>query len=1001
MKKITLLLALLVSCFIGAQTTVDCTIGPVNTTYCYTDNDTTSFVFESSDGSDLIVTFNAGEVENNFDELIVLNTNGTELYNGYGNNGDLTGLTFQSSGDTITISINSDFTINCSENNYTQWDFNVSCATCTNASATYTVVDDCAASNGFLVDVIVSDLGSATSLTISDNQSSPAQSLNASGIVQFGPFANGTDIVIQIQNDQDVNCLINSGFITQSNCPPDGPVGVACASGSSTFIFTEEFDSPSGWSGDLNSGNGSWEIPNDSGTNNTGPNNAFSGSSFMNYEASGSASNTASAVSPGIDLSTATDGAELSFYMHAYGADIGTLNVKVGTSIGGSFTTVFTHTGELQTSGTEAWVPVGVNLDAYLGQIIYLEFSHTGTGTGFTGDMSIDYVRVETCGTFCISPSSIVATDITQTTANVSWTANNGESTWEYVVQLAGAGIPTGSGTTVNTPNANLIDLEAGRIYEVYVRAICGMDTSIWGGPLPFSTLAPPPPVTFTNSVVGVLGSQRAAVDMNGDFLDDVVSVDNTTVNIFYQEVGSGLSATPTNITTSSPSNTPSWSLAAADFDRNGFTDLLYGGGSGVTFMKANDTGTGFTQISGPEYVFSQRSNFVDINNDGHLDAFVCHDVDANVYFMNDGNGNLSYGQGNLGLVRGNYGSVWIDYDNDRDIDMFIAKCGGGPINQLFTNNGDGTYTDTAPAQGLDDGMQTWSSAWGDYDNDGDMDVYIGASSGTSKLLRNDGNGVFVEVTVTSGVLDLTSTGIENCTYDFDNDGNLDIASHGNIMFGNGDMTFTLYDNILSGSNGSFGDMNDDGFIDAMSGGTLYTNDANNNNWVKITTTGVQSNINGIGARVEVHTASGVQIRDVRSGEGFRYMSTLNTHFGIGIENAITNIIIYWPSGIIDNVTDPTINTHHVIVEGQTLSIQDETLEGITIHPNPVGKVINIDSPISLVGKIATIFSIDGKRVMNLKLEQHSVDVSSLSQGSYILRLESDGKVFTQQFIKR
>jgi len=1002
MKKITLLLILLTSCFFaGAQITVDCTLGAVNTTYCYTDDDTTSFVFVSSDGSDLLVTFNAGQVENNWDELIVLNTNGSELYNGFGNDGDLAGLTFQSTGDTITVSINSDNIINCDSNNYTQWDFNVNCATCTNPTVAYTIVDDCAASNGFFVDVNISDLGSATSLSISDNQSSPTQSVNALGTVQFGPFANATDVVINIQNDQDVNCSLNSSSLTQSNCPPQGPLGVTCASGSSSFIFTEEFDLATGWTGNLNDGNGSWEIPNDSGTNETGPNNAFSGSNFMNYEGSGSTTATASAVSPAIDLSTATDGAELSFYMHAYGDDMGTLNVKVGTSIGGTFTTVFTHTGELQMSGTEAWVPVGINLDAYVGQVIYLEFNHTGTGTGITGDMSIDFVRIETCGSFCIAPSSIAVNTITQTSATISWTANNGESEWEYVVQPSGTGVPTGTGTTASTTNVNLTTLEAGTVYEVFVRAICGADTSLWGGPLVFTTSIPPAPATFTVSTVSTTGSQRATVDMNGDFLDDVVSIGNTNVNIFYQEIGGGLSATATNIATTNAVNSPSWSLAAADYDRNGFTDLLYGGGNGVTFMKANTTGTGFTQASGSEYVFSQRSNFADINNDGHLDAFVCHDVDANVYYINDGSGNLSYGQGDLGLVRGNYGSVWIDYDNDRDIDMFIAKCGGGPINQMFTNNGDGTYTDTAPAQGLDDGMQTWSSAWGDYDNDGDLDVYIGASSGVSKLLRNDGAGVFVDVTAASGVLELTSTGIENCTHDFDNDGNLDVASHGNILFGNGDMTFIVYDDILAGNNGSFGDMNNDGFIDAISGGNLFTNDTNTNNWVKITTTGVASNINGIGARVEVHTASGIQIRDVRSGEGFRFMSSLNTHFGIGTDDAITNIIIYWPSGTVDNVTNPAINTHHVIVEGQALGVVDETLEHISIHPNPVEQEIHINSPVNLVGKIATIFNIEGKRIMNLKLEQHSIDVSSLSQGSYILRLESDGKVYTQKFLKK
>ncbi|QHI37580.1 hypothetical protein IMCC3317_29600 [Kordia antarctica] len=1013
MKKIMLLISLIASCFFaGAQTTVDCLVGPVNTTYCYVNNDTTSFVFVSSDGSDLQVTFNAGEVENTWDELIVLDTNGTELYNGYGNAGDLTGLTFQSTGDTITVSINSDGTINCSGNGYTSWDFDVNCATCTNPTATYTVVNDCATSGGFLVDVNVSNLGSATSLTVSDNQSSATQSLNTAGTVQFGPFTNATDVVISILNDQDTNCNVNSTSLTQSNCPPPPPVGITCGSGASTFIFTEEFDTVSGWTGNLNTGNGSWEIPNASGSTGTGPDTAFSGANFMNFEASGNTTSTGSAVSPAIDLSSATDGAELSFYLHAFGDDMGTLNVKVGTSASGPFTTVFTQTGELQTSGAEAWVSVGVNLDTYIGQVIYLEFSHTGTGTGFQGDMSIDYVRVETCGSFCIAPSSLAASAITQTSATVSWAANNGETAWEYVIQPAGTGIPTGPGTAATSTTVNITSLNPGTSYEVYVRAICGLDASIWGGPLTFETLAPPPPATFTTSTVATSGTQRAAVDMNGDFLDDIVSIGTTNVNIFYQQAVGGLSGTATNITTTSANNTPSWSLAAADFDRNGFTDLLYGGGNGVTFMRANATGTGFTEISGSEYVFSQRSNFVDLNQDGHLDAFVCHDVDPNVYYLNDGSGNLVFNQGGLGDIAGggNYGSVWIDYDNDRDMDMFIAKCRGGSstinINEMHENDGTGTFTEVASTIGLADPVQTWSSAWGDFDNDGDMDVFVGASStsnGTHKLMRNNGNSTFTDVTAASGILpNLTNTGIENATYDFDNDGNLDVASNGSILFGNGDMTFSVYDGVLSGNNGSFGDMNNDGFIDALSGTTLYTNDTNTNNWIKITTTGVGSNINGIGARVEVHTASGVQIRDVRSGEGFRFMSTLNTHFGIGTDTAITNIIIYWPSGAIDNVLNPTINTHHVITEGQALGIEDEALlESITIHPNPVGKVMNINSPINLVGKIATIFNIEGKRMMNLKLTEHSIDVSNLRQGNYILRLESDGKVYTQKFIKR
>ncbi|WP_452227394.1 T9SS type B sorting domain-containing protein [Lacinutrix cladophorae] len=107
---------------------VDCATGELlNTTYCYTDNDTTEFVFASSDGSQLVVFFNAGYMESCCDELIVTDSDGTELYND-NNGGDLSGLIFVSSGNSITIAVNSDGSINCGGNaNNAQWDFDVAC----------------------------------------------------------------------------------------------------------------------------------------------------------------------------------------------------------------------------------------------------------------------------------------------------------------------------------------------------------------------------------------------------------------------------------------------------------------------------------------------------------------------------------------------------------------------------------------------------------------------------------------------------------------------------------------------------------------------------------------------------------------------------------------------------------------------------------------------------------------------------------------------------------
>ena len=147
--------------------------------------------------------------------------------------------------------------------------------------------------------------------------------------------------------------------------------------------------------------------------------------------------------------------------------------------------------------------------------------------------------------------------------------------------------------------------------------------------------------ISFTGESIGTNRSDRAVVDMNGDFLDDVVSVAMSSIQVFYQLPDGSFEEEV--IFTSPADNMPSWSLAAADYDGNGYTDLLYGGGNGVTIMRANNSGDGFQEISYPQYVFSQRSNFVDINNDGHLDAFVCHDVEPNDYYINDGEGNLTY----------------------------------------------------------------------------------------------------------------------------------------------------------------------------------------------------------------------------------------------------------------------------------------------------------------------------------------------------------------------
>ena len=197
--------------------TVDCTAGPVSTTFCYDTGLDNSYTFTSNDGTPLNLTIDVGQVENNWDELVIRDSDGTELYNGYGNAGNISGLTFQSSGDTIEFEVVEDGSISCVSSGYTPITFTVSCATCINPQVDYEVVSDCLNAPQFFVDVDVIDLGSAGSLTLSDNQGN-SSSVNNTGTVQFGPYANNTDVQFTAENDDDVNCSVGSGSLTQEYC---------------------------------------------------------------------------------------------------------------------------------------------------------------------------------------------------------------------------------------------------------------------------------------------------------------------------------------------------------------------------------------------------------------------------------------------------------------------------------------------------------------------------------------------------------------------------------------------------------------------------------------------------------------------------------------------------------------------------------------------------------------------------------------------------------------
>ena len=516
------------------------------------------------------------------------------------------------------------------------------------------------------------------------------------------------------------------------------------------------------------------------------------------------------------------------------------------------------------------------------------------------------------------------------------------------------------------------------------------------------------PPISFTPASITSSATICSVADLNGDYLDDIATVQTNQMTVLTQNTtGGGFTSTIyplPNLTA-----TPSWSITAGDFDKNGYNDLVFGSGNRVAVIKANATGSGYTEFAYPQNIFTQRANFVDINNDGHLDLWACHDVAQSHAYRNDGTGNLNFDISLMPTlaVGGNYQSQWSDLDNDGDIDMYLAKCRGGAavgdpqrINLFYKNNGNGTFTESGAVAGINDGAQSWSSAIEDYDNDGDMDILLSNISDTNKLYRNNGDGTFTDVYSASGI-DSQVGSWELQAADFNNDGWMDFLWQNSkeLYLNNGNLTFTGYD--LSFSEGGIGDLNNDGFLDVQFNNQVFYNVPNANNWIKIKLQGIQSNRNGIGARIEIYGAFGKQIREIKSGNGFSHQSTLNAHFGIGTETAITQIIIRWPSGIVDTITNPTINNATLVVEGSSLAIEDFANTEFSLYPIPAKNVLNIKTSATVTMKLAKVFDLNGKLVFESNLTSNQIPTESLSKGTYILLLrDSNDKDYSQKFIK-
>jgi ASPIC and UnbV/FG-GAP-like repeat/Ig-like domain CHU_C associated/Secretion system C-terminal sorting domain len=441
-------------------------------------------------------------------------------------------------------------------------------------------------------------------------------------------------------------------------------------------------------------------------------------------------------------------------------------------------------------------------------------------------------------------------------------------------------------------------------------------------------------------------GNCTGVTDMNSDGLDDIIILDNSTdLKIAYQQTDGSFVVEDYGTV----SNEGQWGMCIGDIDNDGHLDVMSGGYyDNVHIININGPGD-YEQIEESwANIFMQACNFADINNDGWLDGFACHDDGESALLQNDGTGAMVDGSSLIDLNfsstddSGNYGTVWSDVDRDGDLDCMIAKCrqfindpyDARRTNVLLINDGNNNYTNQAAERGLVNLQQSWTTDMADVDNDGDFDCLLTTHSNTLELYENDGNGYFTNVTAGTG-LEVSGFFLQAKMADMDNDGYVDILHAGGshrFFRNNGNMTFTLTSNTFNNSDTmhsfGIGDLNHDGHMDVYASygdgyndpdmandDMIWMNNGNNNNFIVFELEGTTSNKGAVGALVEIHGPWGVQIREVRAGESYGITCTFDCHFGIGTANTVDYAIVHWPSGNAQVIDAPAINTWHQITE--------------------------------------------------------------------------------------
>ena len=308
-----------------------------------------------------------------------------------------------------------------------------------------------------------------------------------------------------------------------------------------------------------------------------------------------------------------------------------------------------------------------------------------------------------------------------------------------------------------------------------------------------------------------------------------------------------------------------------------------------VAGITVEDFGGTFEQNPG---VLGFTARFTDLDSDGDVDIFYTGDIGTSRLFWNNGDGTFTDGTNSSGIGSGvnDMGLTSGDYDGDGDLDLFTTaiydRSGSdppGPLlgNRLLQNNGDGTFTRVDEEAGVRNGGWGWGADFLDYDNDGDLDLAMTNGQEVpgeemvidqSVLFENNGDGTFNDIATDVNILD-DGPGKGFLKFDYDNDGDLDLF-----------------------------------IVNNAGQPVLYRNDeGNQNDWLRIDLRGTDSNTYGIGALIKVYPDLGDDplIWEVSASSTFLSQSEFTAHFGLGANAGLVDLIeIYWPSGLVQSLSN-------------------------------------------------------------------------------------------------